>query len=301
MNVMNKNTEVAATPIMLPPHVGLVLEGGGMRGAFTCGVLDAMLDLGLHFTYTVGVSAGACHGLSFKSRQRGRAKIAAIDMLEKRPYIGLKYIRTQRSIFDRDALYDEIPNRLLPFDYKACFNDPMTYEMVVTNCRKGLPLYLTENESPDRLLEIAKASSALPFVSSMVNLDNETLLDGGITDPIPVERAMETGHSFNIVVLTRNKGYRDTERNIKVPRFIYRDYPRLRLALSKMSLVYNRQLDLIDQLEAEGRILVIRPVRPLEVTRLTSDIRKLTRLYEEGLQTATTQLKEYINTKLVRS
>lgn len=270
----------------LPSHIGLVLEGGGMRGVFTSGVLDYFMDAGIRFSYSVGVSAGACNGLSYMSWQRGRAKHSNIDLLEKYRYIGLKYLWTQHSILDQEFLYNKLPSEVLPFDYEACFANPMTFEMVVTNCRTGKADYLVERADPARLVLMAKASSSLPFVCPVVNIDGEPLLDGGIVDSIPVERAEATGHSFNIVVLTRNRGYRSTDRDIKMPRFVYRSYPRLRLALSKRHACYNRQLALVERLEDEGRILAIRPERPLEVGRLESDTGKLTALYQEGYDCA---------------
>jgi predicted patatin/cPLA2 family phospholipase len=265
-----------------PSHIGLVLEGGGMRGVFTSGVIDYMIDHDLRFCYGVGVSAGACNGLSFMSRQRGRAKATNIDLLERYRYIGLKYIWKQHSILDAETIYDKIPNEVLPFDYDACFSNPMTFEMVTTDCVSGLPDYLTETSDKQRLLDIARASSSLPFVCPIVDVDGRPMLDGGIIDSIPVERAIATGHPRNIVVLTRQKGYRSTDRDLKTPRFIYREHPRLRLALSKRHEAYNRQLELVEQLERDGQVVVIRPKRPLEVGRLENDVKKLTRLYHEG-------------------
>lgn len=262
--------------------IGLVLEGGGMRGVFTCGVLDYLLDHHIYFPYCVSVSAGACNGLSYLSRQRGRAKISSIDLLEKYRYIGMKHLWRQHSILDQSFMYEKIPNEVLPYDYAAGFSNPMTFEMVTTNCRTGLPCYLTEKSNPARLIRIAKASSSLPFVCPIVSIDGQPMLDGGIVDSIPIERAIATGHAFNIVVSTRNRGFRETEKDIRIPRFVYRDYPRLRLALSRRHACYNRQLNLMERLEDEGRVLVIRPERPMRVTRLEKDVTRLTELYEEG-------------------
>lgn len=270
----------------LDPNTGLVLEGGGMRGVFTSGVLDYFMDHGITFPYCVSVSAGACNGLSYMSRQRGRAKRTNIDLLEEYRYIGMKYLWTQHSILDREFLYEKIPNEILPFDYAACFANPMEFEMVTTNCLTGLPCYLSERHNPDRLLAIAKASSSLPYVCPIVWVDHRPMLDGGIIDSIPVERAMARGHAFNVVVLTRNRGYRKGNYDIKIPKYIYRRFPRLRLALSKRLASYNRQLELVEKLEDEGRILAIRPLRPLEVDRLEGDTKKLTALYEEGYECA---------------
>lgn len=267
-------------------NTGLVLEGGGMRGVFTSGVLDYLLDHRIWFHYAVGVSAGACNGLSYMSRQRGRAKRSNIDMLEKYRYIGMKYLWTQHSILDREFLYDKMPSEILPFDFAACFANPCTFEMVTTNARTGKACYLTERSDPDRLIQVAKASSSLPFVCPIVTVDGEPMLDGGIVDSIPVERAIETGHATNVVVLTRNRGYRTTDRDLKMPKFIYRNYPRLRMVLSHRHAYYNRQLELVERLEDEGKILVIRPQHPMEVGRLESDRGKLTALYNEGYEEA---------------
>ena len=266
--------------------VGLVLEGGGMRGVFTSGVLDCFLDHDIAFPYCASVSAGACNGLSYMSKQRGRAKKSNIDLLQKYRYIGMKYLWTQHSILDREFLYDKLPHELLPFDYAACFANPMEFEMAVTNCLTGKAEYLTDRSSETRLIQIAKATSSLPYVCPVVWVDHKPMLDGGIVDSIPVERAMAKGYALNVAVLTRNRGYRDTGRDIKNPPYIYRRFPRLRLALSKRHALYNRQLELVENLEDEGRLLAIRPKRPLEVGRLESNIDRLTALYEEGYECA---------------
>ena len=271
-------------------QTGLVLEGGGMRGVFTCGVLDYLMDHDIRFPYTIGVSAGACNGLSYMSRQRGRAKYSNIDLLEKYHYIGLKHLLKKRNILDFDLLFTEFPEHILPYDYQAYFDSPERYVMVTTNCLTGRADYLSEKENYNRLIRIAKASSSLPYVCPVVVVDRVPMLDGGIVDSIPVERAMSLGYERNVVVLTRNRGYRKTGRDIRIPSFIYRRFPRLRVALSHRCECYNRQLELIEQLEDEGKILVVRPLEKLEVDRLEDNIGKLTALYEEGYACAETVL-----------
>ena len=218
--------------------VGLVLEGGGMRGVFTCGVLDYMMDHGVEFPYAVGVSAGACNGLSYMSRQRGR--------------------------------------------------------MVTTDCVTGRACYLEEKHDGKRLLDIAKASSSLPYVCPITYVDGRPMLDGGIVDSIPVMRAVEQGYGFNVVVLTRNRGFRKTEKDIRVPSFIYRRYPCLRQALSRRCETYNAQLELVERMEDEGRILAVRPVRKVTVNRIERDINKLTALYDEGYACARQVLQNFL-------
>ena len=261
---------------------GLVLEGGGMRGVFTSGVLDAFMKHDLYFRYIVAVSAGACNGMSYVSRQPRRARISNIDYLARYKYIGIRHLVTQGCIFDRELLYDKFPNQLLPFDFDEYFKHAKGFEMVTTNCLTGKAMYLSETSDRQRSLDIVRASSSLPYVSKIVTVDGIPMLDGGIIDSIPINRAIETGHEHNVVILTRNKGWRDTGKDRKVPAFIYKNYPRLRVALSHRHVVYNQQIDLIDRLEAEGRITCIRPMRPMEVGRIENDVEKLERLYEEG-------------------
>ena len=261
---------------------GLVLEGGGMRGVFTSGVLDAFMKHDLHFPYVVAVSAGACNGLSYMSRQPRRARFSNIDMLRKYGYISLKRLLTQGSIFDPDILYERFPNEIVPFDYDAYRRNPTVYEMVTTNCLTGRAMYLSEKEDAKRMTAIAKASSSLPYVAQITYVDGIPMLDGGIVDSIPVVRAIDSGYSPNVVILTRNRGFRSSEPDFKIPRLFYGEYPRLRVALSHHVQVYNEQLELIERMEDWGEIICIRPERPMEVDRLCRDVEKLERLYEEG-------------------
>ncbi len=271
---------------------GLVLEGGGMRGVFSAGVLDAFMEMGVTFPYCVAVSAGACNGLSYMSNQPGRAKKSNIDVLKQYGYIGIKHLWKHHSVFDLKTMYDDLPNRILPFDYETCFKNPMRFEMVCTDCATGRPVYLSETSDRHRLLQICRASSSLPYVCPVVHLDNRPLLDGGIVDSIPIVRAMSEGYTHNVVVLTRHRGYRKQERDIRIPRFIYGRYPRLRVLLSRRVFAYNEQLALVERLEDEGKITVIRPEKPVLVDRLETDTAKLTALYDEGFRVAKRTLEE---------
>ena len=263
-------------------QTGLVLEGGGMRGVFTAGVLDYMLDAGITFPYGIGVSAGACHGMSYLSQQRDRARKVSIDMLEKYQYISWKHLWKTHSIFDQEILYDRMVNEILPFDYDTCFANPMRFEIVTTNCLTGRAEYHTETSCNNRLLNLCKASSSLPFVAPIAMVDGVPMLDGGITDPIPIERSIEQGCCNNVVVLTRNRGYRDAGSDYRMPRFVYKKYPRLRVALSHIKQVYNGKIELVERLEESGRVLIICPEHPLEVDRFGTRTDRLQALYEEG-------------------
>lgn len=267
-------------------RTGLVLEGGGMRGVFTCGVLDNFMDRGIRFPYTIGVSAGACNGLSYMSGQRGRAKFSNIDLLEKYHYIGWKYLWKQRNIMDFDLLFHDFPERILPYDYEAYARCPERYVMVTTNCLTGEANYLEEKQSRERIIDIARASSSLPFVCPVAWVDGIPMLDGGIVDSIPLAHARSEGFGRCVVVLTRNRGYRKTVHGTKVPPFIYRQYPLLRQAINRRSLLYNEQLEMVERLEEEGQIVVIRPDSPVMVDRIERNARKLSQLYEEGYRCA---------------
>lgn len=264
-------------------NTGLVLEGGGMRGVFTSGVLDGFMKYELYFDYVVAVSAGACNGMSYMSHQPRRARISNIDYLARYDYIGLRHLVTQGCIFDQELLYDKFPNEYIPFDFDTFFNNPATFEMVTTNCLTGRAMYLSERHDRQRALNAVKASSSLPYVSKIVYVDGIPMLDGGIVDSIPVDRAVAMGHKKNVVILTRNKGFRNTGHDHKIPGFVYKKYPRLRVMLSRRIANYNKQLEHIEALEAAGEIECIRPIRPLEVKRIEKDTAKLERLYEEGL------------------
>lgn len=253
-----------------------------MRGVFTSGVLDAFMKHELYFPYVVAVSAGACNGLSYMSRQPRRARYSNIDMLQKYGYISLKNLLTQGSIFDPDILYERFPKEILPFDFETYRQNPATFEMVTTNCLTGRAEYLSEKEDAQRMTAIVKASSSLPYVSQITYVDGIPMLDGGIVDSIPVVRSVDKGYSPNVVILTRNKGFRSSEPDIKVPKLFYKDYPRLRVALSRRVEEYNRQLDLIERMEDWGEVICIRPERPMDVDRICRDVHKLEALYEEG-------------------
>lgn len=268
--------------MLIDRNTGLVLEGGGMRGVFTSGVLDGFMKHDLYFPYVVAVSAGACNGMSYISRQPRRARLSNIDFLARYDYIGLRHLVTQGCIFDQKLLYDKFPNEFIPFDFDTFFRYSDNFEMVTTNCLTGRTMYLTESENKQRALDIVRASSSLPYVSKAVFVDGIPMLDGGIVDSIPVLRAQERGYKKNVLVLTRNKGYRSMDKDRKIPYFIYKNYPRLRVALSRRIAAYNEQLELVDRLEERGEIVCIRPQRPMEVGRIEKDTAKLERLYEEG-------------------
>ena len=272
--------------VKLTSRSGLVLEGGGMRGVFTCGVLDNLMDRGIRFPYTIGVSAGACNGLSYMSGQRGRAKYSNIDLLEKYRYIGFRHLLTKRNIMDFKLLFETFPNEIIPYDYEAYAQCSERYEMVTTSCETGKACYYEEKQSPTRIIDIVRASSSLPFVCPIAYVDGKPMLDGGIADSIPLLRAQEMGFDNNVVVVTRNRGYRKPNKPAFAPPFFYRKYPAVREAIRNRSRVYNEQLDLVERLEDAGELVVIRPEQPIVVDRMERDTSKLIDLYNEGYEIA---------------
>lgn len=265
----------------------LILEGGGLRGVFTCGVLDNFMERGIKFPFTVGVSAGACNGLSYMSGQMKRAKYSNIDLLEKYDYVGIKYLFTQRNIMDFKLLFDKFPTEIIPYDYEAYASSQGRYVMVTTNCLTGEANYFEEKHSQKRIMDIVRSSSSLPFVCPMAQVDGIPMLDGGIADSIPVDFARKEGFTNNFVVLTRNRGYRKKPSGKSIAaKLFYNRYPNLQKGIEARNDNYNRTLDFIEEMEEKGVITVLRPEKPLEVDRMEKDINKLNALYSEGYEIA---------------
>ena len=268
--------------ISIDKRTGLVLEGGGMRGIFTVGVLDCFMDHGVRFPYTVGVSAGASNGISYISGQRGRSRFSNIDLLKHYNYIGWRHFLRGRGYIDLDYIFYVYPERYYPFDYDAFFKAPERFEMVVSNCLTGQAEYLEEKRDRDRLLAVCKASCTLPVLCPITYVDGVPMVDGGVCDAIPVRHALEQGCDRLVLVLTRNKGYRKADKDFYLPGFIYHQYPALREQLRTRYRRYNETLDFIERLEREGKAIVIRPEKPLRVGRTGHDPQALADLYEEG-------------------
>ena len=187
---------------------------------------------------------------------------------------------------DMDLLYRELPETIWPYDYEAYRNNPMRVESVATDCLTGEAVYLEEKENTGRIIDIVRASSSLPFVCPIAHVDNRPMLDGGIADSIPLQHALEQGYEQAVVVLTRQKGYRKEEKEVKITPFIYARYPKLRKAIRTRAMHYNAQVELVERLEQEGRITVIRPDNPVEVARIETDLNKMNALYEHGFEVA---------------
>jgi predicted patatin/cPLA2 family phospholipase len=264
-------------------NIGLVLEGGGMRGVYTGGVLDFFIDKDLYFPYVIGVSAGACNASSYISKQKERNKKVTIGYCNDHRYLGYRNLIKYRSIFNMKFLFDEIPNNLVPFDFDTFNNSPQRFVIGTTDCISGNPVYY-EKGSCD-ILTVLQASSSLPMLAKMVHYNNLNLLDGGVSDPIPIKKSISDGNTKNIIVLTRNKGYRKTPFKFhKLAKRMYPNYQGILEALSNRHRLYNATMDYIDELEKENKVFVIRPTKPLTVDRIEKNPDKLTDLYQQGYQ-----------------
>ena len=174
-------------------QAGMILEGGGTRGVFTAGVLDYFMEQELYLPYVIGVSAGACNAVNYVSHQLGRMKTCTIDFLEAGSYVGIKYLLKNHSLFNMDLIFDVFPNKIIPFDYDTFFSSKQTCILTATNCFTGRPAYLTENcGNRIRLMNACRASSSLPIVSPMVEVDGIPMLDGGVADSVPFGRRFMT-------------------------------------------------------------------------------------------------------------
>lgn len=269
---------------------GLVLEGGATRGVFTAGVLDFLMEHDIYFKYVIGVSAGACNALDYVSKQIGRTKQCMIIEEKENRYVDIKRTVKTGSIFDMDMIFDKFPNEIYPFDYDTCFDSKMECEMVVTNCETGKPEYLKETEDRGRLMQICRASSSLPLIAPIVEIDGVPYLDGGLSDSVPVSRALRKGYKKCVVILTRRKDYRKEHSRKMEKLYIaaFRKYPKLVNSMVHRPETYNKQMDFIDKLEKEGKIFVIRPSIE-EVSHTEQDIQVLTEFYDHGYETMKSQ------------
>lgn len=263
----------------------IVLEGGATRGVFTSGILDYLMEEDLYFSHVIGVSAGSCNGVDYVSRQIGRTKKCMIpEKKEYSYYSGVRSAIKEKSILDMDMVFDTFPNKIYPFDFETYFQSDMVCEIVTTNCETGKAEYMTEQSDPDRLMKLCRASSSMPLLSPIVNIDGVPYLDGGLADSVPIRRALQSGNEKIVLVLTRNPGYRKkpiSKGTAKLYRRAYKKYPNLVHAAIYRNHVYNKTMELVERLEEEEKIFVIRPLVPT-VSRLERDETALTAFYQHG-------------------
>jgi len=278
-------------------RVGLVLEGGAMRGMYTAGVIDAFLDNDVHVDGIVGVSAGACFGCNLFSGQRGRVLRYNTRFMGDPRNVSLRSLITTGDIINRKFAYYEIPTKYDVFDEAAFEASGGEYYVVVTNVETGKAEYLRLHNLLGQI-EALRASASMPFVSRIVSYEGKRYLDGGIADSIPVRAAMELGYDKLIVVLTQPADYVKGPMNDRLVRAYYRKYPNLVSTLVNRHTAYNQQSEEVKHLEAEGRIFVIRPKEMLQIDRLEKKPERLEAVHALGLADANAQmdaLRAYLN------
>lgn len=277
----------------------LVLEGGALRGMFTAGVLDVLLEKKIEFSYVNGVSAGSLNGMNYISGQEGRSRDINLQFINDKRYMSARNIVRNGGIFNFHFLFGEISEQLMPFDARTFFASEQRFEVVATNCRTGRAEYFEKGKEPEIIRAVA-ASSSMPILSSMISLNGRRYLDGGIAEPIAYRRAMEQGYKKNVLVLTRQRGFRKPA----IPRPLalayrrhYRQYPQLVGRLLQIPDHYNRIQEELEGLEDSGRIFIIRPPEPVLISRTEKDTRRLRELYETGRKEAEERLpamEEYL-------
>ena len=267
-------------------EAGLVLEGGGMKGIYTAGVLEYLLEQDVEFANCYGVSAGACHLCSFLSKQRGRMYRISVDYLEDKRYCSVQSLIKTGDLFGAQMCYHDIPDKLNKFDYETYASYPGNAYAVVTNIRTGQPEYLLLKDLHTDI-EAVRASASLPLVSRNVEIGGEYYLDGGISDAIPIRKAIADGNHKNLVILTKEVGYRRKPTEYPVLfKLKYRKYPAVYENMKKRHTVYNETLDFLEQAKITGEAFVIQPQKPSHIGRIEKDKNKLTALYHEGYEDA---------------
>ena len=268
---------------------GLVLEGGGMRGLYTAGVLDLFLDRDIVFDYVIGVSAGACNAVSYLTGQRKRNYHVNIDYINDKRYMSIQNFLKDGCLFSEEMMFHTIPKELLPFDYEAFRQSKVPFIACCTSCLTGKPVYHRVADLEADYKPVL-ASMSLPLVSKMVSYHGDLLLDGGMADPIPVEKALRDGCDKLVVVLTREKGYRKTpESTLKLAKVLYHKYPKLVKAIAERHNIYNAQLDLCRELEDQGRAIGSNPDEKVCIKRTAKDTEQLDALYHLGYDDANRQ------------
>lgn len=281
--------EYTHTPIVgkspaciLPEGVALVLEGGGTRGFYSAGVFEAFMDAGIMFPYIASVSAGSANALSYIAGQPGRNRQVVEHYVGDPRYLSRRNLLLHRSMFGMDFVFHEVPQKHIFMDWDMFTKQDIRFLTGALDCATGRTVWF-EKQDLTPAIEAVIASCSVPVLSPIVPYMGYDLLDGGIADPIPIEKSIADGNTFHVVVLTRNSGYRkEAFRYKRLLSLFYSKYPKVVEVMLRRHEAYNRQLDLCQQLEKEGRAVLIRPLKQLQVGRTQSDIGRLLALYDEG-------------------
>lgn len=277
--------------------IGLVLEGGGIRGAYTSGILDFFLEKNLEFNYIIGVSAGAIYSASYISKQKERNLHIFLKYVTDDRYMGLKYLLKTGNYINLDFAYKKVAYELEPFDYETFKENKAIYKIGVFNCKTGTTDFIEKKDiqNEDELLISLMASGCLPFISKEITIDNNVYLDGGIKSPIPLKEAILDGNRYNVIILTEPVGYK--KQPLKARTLInlyYKKYPKVSKALINRHIIYNNTLKYIEKLEKNGDVFVFRPSKKVDVNRLEKNTKKIENLYKLGIDDAKAKFQNFI-------
>jgi predicted patatin/cPLA2 family phospholipase len=264
-------------------NIGLVLEGGGLRGVYTSGILQYFMEKELYFPYVIGVSMGACNAANYLSRQIERNKIVNISFVNDSRYLSYFRLITRGELFGMDFIFDTIPNTLVPFDYKTFNESKIKCVTTATNCITGEAEYYEKHELGSDYFKMLQASSSLPFISRPVEYKGKILMDGGMSDSIPIRKSIADGNKRNVVILTQPEGYRKEPENLA--RFVSLRYPHykgLQKALANRHKNYNETIAYIEEMQSKGELFIIRPSARLEAGRAERSKEILYATYDRG-------------------
>lgn len=274
---------------------GLILEGGGMRGIYTAGVLDFFLDKQLDFETVIGVSAGACNACNYISKQRGRNYQVTTDYLKQPEYLSFRNFLKEKSAFGMEFIFDQIPNKLNLFDYTTYHQNKMQLIAVSSDVETGKAVYRPiVNMRTD--LDYLRSSMSIPLLSPIIEIDGKKLLDGGISDAIPIRYAQSLGYQKNVLILTRDASYRK-DKNTFMPllKNVFKAYPNFVKALDERHVNYNNTLNLVHMLQQQKQVFIIQPQTPITISSLEKNKTKLKQLYEQGYHDAQQSYDDLLN------
>lgn len=279
--------------------VGLVLEGGAMRGMYTAGVIDVFLENNIKVDCIIGVSAGALFGVNYCSNQKGRVLRYQKKYVKEKNYMGLRTLLKTGNIINKELAYYDIPLKFDVFDEETFSKSKTDFYLVATNIETGKAEY-KKIKNTEKEIEYFCATAAMPFVSQIVEVDGKKYLDGALADSIPLDKMQEMGYDKIIVVLTKPAGYKKRKPPKVLANKIYKEYPNLADAINTRHERYNATIDKIDKLEKEKEIIVIRPSRKVKMGRIEKDVDKLQEMYDLGVSDTTnilSELKKYLEIK----
>ncbi|MBF0525364.1 MAG: patatin family protein [Deltaproteobacteria bacterium] len=265
-------------------NAALILEGGGMRGVYTAGVLRYFMDRNLYLPYVIGASIGACNGANYVARQPERNRIVNIHYVRDGRFLSYRRLIFQGELFGMQFIFDTLPHDLVPFDFETFKQSEQRFILTVFDCISGESVYFDKDELDKAdCLTLLQAGSSLPLIQKSVLYQGRVFMDGGIGEPVPLKKSIEDGNQRHVLILTRPKGYR--KKASRIHWLIRRRYPLyegLHRVFAARHKRYNETMDRIDRLESEGKVFVIRPKQLLPIGRVTRSTEKLYSVYDQG-------------------